>query len=394
MTADTKSRLTPLEILRKLVAFPTVSSETNLPLIDWVEEYLNNHGINAHRYVDSEQQNKAALFAQVGPPVAGAIVLSGHTDVVPVEGQDWHSDPFELVEKDDKYYGRGTCDMKGFDALAIWALVEAHHAGIKRPLQIALSFDEEIGCTGAPPMIEAMQSALPKGSAVVVGEPSGMRTVTGHKGTIGFGTKLVGFEVHSSLMHVGVSAIMYGAKLIDWANVKNQENAASQPGDLAALFVPPYTTLHVGKISGGTADNITAKTCEFAMDLRVAPGEQTDDWRQAYLAKVREVEAEMQAVVPDTRIEISPRFDVPALRPEKNGEAEALARSITGDNDSHVVSYGTEAGQFQDAGYSAVVCGPGSVDQAHQANEYISVAQFEAGHKFMRNLITHLGSDF
>ena len=384
-------RMTPFALMEKLVSLPTVSRDSNIPLIDWVADYLASHGIESHRYIDPDQP-KHALFAHVGPWEKGAIVLSGHTDVVPVDGQPWDTDPFSVVEKDGKYYGRGTCDMKGFDALAIWALVEAHHGGLKRPLQIALSFDEEIGCTGAPPMIAAMQAILPKGSAVIVGEPSTMQAVTGHKGGTGFNTHVVGFEVHSSLLHKGVNAIMAGAKLIEWANEMNTENMERKPSALAAMFDPPFTTVHVGMISGGTAHNITAKDCHFAMDFRVVPGENKDAWGTAYLKKVRAVEKQMQSVVPETRIEVTPRFDVPALEPEKDGEAEGLVRQITGDNASHKVSYGTEAGQFQEAGYSAVICGPGDIAQAHQPNEFITVSQFNAGHDFMRKLIARLQS--
>ena len=384
-------RMTPFALMEKLISFPTVSRDTNIPLIDWVARYLDGHGIESHRYIDPEQP-KHALFAHVGPWEEGAIVLSGHTDVVPVDGQPWDTDPFSVVEKNGKYYGRGTCDMKGFDALALWALVEAHHAGVKRPLQIALSFDEEVGCTGAPPMIRAMQPVLPKGSAVIVGEPSTMQAVTGHKGGTGFNTHVVGFEVHSSLLHTGVNAIMAGAKLIEWANEMNTENMGRKPSALAAMFDPPFTTVHVGMIEGGTAHNITAKDCFFAMDFRVVPGENKDAWGTAYLKKVREVEKQMQKVVADTRIEVTPRFDVPALEPEEDGEAETLVRQITGDNASHKVSYGTEAGQFQEAGYSAVICGPGDIAQAHQPNEFIEVAQFNAGHDFMRKLVARLQS--
>ena len=384
-------RLTPLELMEKLVAFPTVSRDTNIPLIDWVAEYLSSHGIESHRYIDPEQP-KHALFAHVGPWEEGALVLSGHTDVVPVDGQPWDSDPFTVVERNGKYYGRGTCDMKGFDALALWALVEGKYANIKRPLQVALSFDEEVGCTGAPPMIKAMQPVLPKGSAAIIGEPSSMQAVTGHKGGIGFNTHVIGFEVHSSLLHKGVNAIMAGAKLIEWANEMNSDSMAAKPTELAAMFDPHFTTVHVGMIEGGTAHNITAKDCKFAMDFRVVPGEDKDKWATAYLEKVREVEAQMQAVVPQTRIDIAPRFDVPALQPETAGEAETLVRQITGDNASHKVSYGTEAGQFQEAGYSAVICGPGSIDQAHQPNEYIEVSQFNAGHDFMKKLLDRLAA--
>ncbi len=385
-------RLSPLEIMAKLISFPTVSRETNLPLVDWVEEYLNSHGITAHRWPDPDQPHKAALYSHVGPVKEGAIVLSGHTDVVPVDGQPWNSDPFTVVEKDGKYFGRGTCDMKGFDALAIWALVEAHHAGVKRPLQLALSFDEEVGCTGAPPMIEAMQGVVPKGSAVIVGEPSMMQAVTGHKGGFGYATHLIGFEVHSSIMHTGVNAIMQAAPLIDWANDQNASNMAAEPSEIAAMFDPPWTTCHVGMIEGGTAHNITAKDCRFMMDFRVVPGENAADWRAAYLEQVKQAEARMQDVHPDARIDISDTFAVPALVPEQDGEAEALVRSITGDNASHVVSYGTEAGQFQEAGYSAVICGPGDIAQAHQPNEFITVAQFNQGHGFMERLVQRLSA--
>ncbi len=382
-------RLSPLAIMQKLVSFPTISSDTNLPLIDWVEDYLKSHAITAHRYVD-ETGEKAALFAHVGPWQDGAVVLSGHTDVVPVEGQPWDSDPFEVVEKDGKYYGRGTCDMKGFDALAIWALVEANAIGVKRPLQLALSFDEEIGCTGAPPMIKAMQPILPKGSAVIVGEPSNMQAVNAHKGSVGFNINVTGFEVHSSRLPYGVSAILESVRIIDWVNRTNTEIKVGKPTDIAAMFDPPFTTMHVGNIQGGTARNITAKDCWFNFEIRVVPDEEKEAWSKRFIDQVRKVEAGMQAINPDTKIEVSALFDVPGLRPEVDGEAEALARAITGDNARHVVSYGTEAGQFQEAGYSAVVCGPGSIDQAHQPNEFIEVSEFEAGHDFMRRLLKRL----
>ncbi|NOC91300.1 acetylornithine deacetylase [Ruegeria sp. HKCCD6604] len=386
-------RLTPLEIMTQLISFPTVSRDTNLPLVDWVQDYLQGHGIESHRWPDPDQPHKAAIFAHVGPMEEGAVVLSGHTDVVPVDGQPWDTDPFTVTEKDGKYFGRGTCDMKGFDALAIWALVEAQYANISRPLQLALSFDEEVGCTGAPPMIEAMQQVLPKGSAVIVGEPSMMQAVTGHKGGFGIDTHIVGFEVHSSIMHTGVNAIMAAAPLIDWANHRNAESMAAEPSEIAAVFDPPWTTCHVGMIEGGTAHNITAKDCKFMMDFRTVPDETQAEWREVYIEQVRQVEARMQAVHPDARIELSEHFAIPGLVPEQDGEAEALVRALTGDNASHVVSYGTEAGQFQEAGYSAVICGPGDIAQAHQPNEFISIAQFDAGHKFMQRLVEKLGAE-
>ena len=381
--------LTPFELMQKLVSFPTISRDSNLPLIDWVEEYLASHGIEAHRFPHPDEP-KAALFAHVGPWEEGAVILSGHTDVVPVDGQAWDSDPFEVVEKDGKYFGRGTCDMKGFDAMAIWALVEAHRQGVKRPIQIALSYDEEVGCTGATPLIEAMQPVVPRGNAVIVGEPSMMQAVTGHKGGQGFTVHVKGFEVHSSLLPYGVSAIMEAARIIDWVNDTNTANQDAPPTEVAAMFHPPFTTLHVGNITGGTARNITAKDCWFDIEMRVLPSEDKAVWKQHFIDHVRKVEAAMQAKQPDTEVVLEPPFDVPGLRPEENGRAEELVRSITGDNATHVVSYGTEAGHFQNAGYSSVICGPGDIAQAHQPNEFITIEQFNAGHDFMKRLVARL----
>ncbi|SLN19304.1 acetylornithine deacetylase [Pseudooctadecabacter jejudonensis] len=382
--------LSPRALMEKLISFPTVSRDSNLPLIDWVEDYLASHGISSARVPDATGQ-KAALYAHAGADVAGGVVLSGHTDVVPVDGQAWDTDPFTVVEKDGRLYGRGTCDMKGFDALAIWATVQAHKRGVARPLQLALSYDEEVGCVGAPPMIDAMvASGLPRASAAIIGEPSMMKVVTGHKGGLGFGVHMRGFEVHSSLIHEGVSAIMFGAKLIEWCNQVNAENAAKAPADMDAGFVPPYTTLHVGMVSGGTAHNITAKDCDFMLTFRIVPGETIEDWTERFHEKVRQVEAEMQSIRPETGIDLSPAFFVPGLKPEADGSAERLVRQLTGDNAVNVVSYGTEAGQFQERGYSSVICGPGDIAQAHQPNEFISVEQFKAGQVFMERLLDRL----
>ncbi len=381
---------TPREMLEKLVGFPTVSNVSNLELIDFVEDYLAGHGVKSHRIYDSTGE-KANLYAVIGPNAEGGVVLSGHTDVVPVEGQAWDSDPFTVVEKDGRLYGRGTCDMKGFDALGLALVPDMLAAGLKRPVQIALSYDEEVGCLGAPFMIDEMVARLPRAAAVIVGEPSMMKVVTGHKGAIGFQTHVHGFEIHSSLMHQGVSAVMVAARLVNWLRETFEAEQAKAPNPIDAVFEPPFTTFHVGKIQGGTANNITAKDCTFFTDIRSPASQDPMDWFAKYMEFVRGVEAEMQAIVPETRIEVTPPNEPnPALKPEENGAAEALARRITGDNGTHVVSYGTEAGQFQREGYSVVVCGPGNIDQAHQPNEYISIEQFEAGEAFMRRLIETL----
>ena len=383
------ARLSPRQILDKLVSFPTVSRDTNLPLIDWVEDYLESHGVTAHR-VWNEDRTKASLYAHIGPKVAGGVVLSGHTDVVPVDGQVWSSDPWTVTERDGRLYGRGTCDMKGFVALALAAVPLALAADLKRPLQLALSYDEELGCTGAPPMIAEMARSLPRAAAVIVGEPSRFSVVTGHKGGTGFKVHVKGYEVHSSLIHTGVSAIMAAAPLIDFANRVNAANAARPPAALAQMFDPPWTTLHVGMIQGGTAHNITAADCRFSCEIRVVPGEDIEDWVAALKGQVAQAVAAMQTIRPETGITVERFFSVPPLRPETDGAAEALARRLTGDNGLHVVSYGTEAGQFQAEGYSAVVCGPGDILQAHQPDEFLEISEFDAGWSFMQRLVASL----
>ena len=383
------ARLSPRQILDRLVAFPTVSRDTNLPLIDWVEDYLDSHGVAAHRVWNADR-TKASLYAQIGPAVAGGVILSGHTDVVPVDGQPWSSDPWKVTERDGRLYGRGTCDMKGFVALALAAVPLALATDIKHPLQLALSHDEEVGCTGAPAMIAEMARRLPRAAAVIVGEPSRFSVVTGHKGGTGFKVHVKGFEVHSSLIHTGVSAIMAAAPLIDFANRVNAANAARPPAALAQLFDPPWTTLHVGMIQGGTAHNITAADCRFSIEFRVVPGEDIEDRVAEFARQVARTVGTMQAIRPETGITLERFFSVPPLRPEANGAAEALVRRLTGDNGIHVVSYGTEAGQFQAEGYSAVVCGPGDIAQAHQPDEYLEISQFNAGWSFMQRLVAVL----
>ncbi len=378
--------LTSRQLLERLVAFPTVSRDSNLALVDWLQAYLEGHGLECHRHWSDDRQ-KAALMAHAGPRVAGAVVLSGHSDVVPVDGQAWSSDPWTVVERDGRLYGRGTCDMKGYVALAIWALVRAQKMGVRRPLQLALSYDEEVGCTGAPPMIETLGQVLPKGTAALIGEPSRMKIITGHKGGTGYHVHVKGFEVHSSLLPYGVSAIMEGARLINWVNDRNAAIRVAPPTPIAATFYPPFTTLHVGMIEGGTAHNITAADCRFAVEMRVVPGEDIAAHEAAFVAEAKRLDAAMKAVRPEAGVHLDRFFGVPGLVPEAEGAAEALARRLTGDNAVGVVSYGTEAGQFQEAGYSAIVCGPGDIAQAHQPDEFLELSEFEAGQRFMERLL-------
>ena len=387
---------TAREMMAKLVSFPSVSRDSNLELIDWVRAYLAGHGVESH-VVHSKTEPKANLFAQIGPNVPGGVILSGHTDVVPVDGQNWTTDPFTVVEKDGKLYGRGTCDMKGFNALGLALVPEMLKAPLKRPIQIALSYDEEVGHRGVPSLIEAMVGTLPHASAVFVGEPTSMKVVTQHKGGCSLTTRVRGFEVHSSLVHTGVSAVMNAARLIVWHADRMEENRiAAQKlgaGGPGVLFDPPYTTLHNGIVHGGTAGNITAKDCWFTSDIRCLPSEDGRDWFARYRAECDRVQAAMQAIRPETGIDIEVRLLAPGCRKEADGEAERLARLLTGDNGEHAVSYGTEAGHFQREGdYSTCVVGPGSIEQAHQPDEYITVEQLAAGEAFIRRLIDHLSN--
>ena len=376
-------------ILDRLVGFPTVSRDSNLALIDWVEAYLAGLGVHSRR-VWSADRAKAHLYAHIGPEVAGGIVLSAHTDVVPVDGQAWSTDPWTVTEIDGRLFGRGTCDMKGFAALMLAVVPRAQAAALKRPLQLALSYDEEVGCIAVCDMIEEMAQTLPRASAVIVGEPSMMRVVTAHKGGTGYDVEVRGHEVHSSLLHRGVSAVMEAARLVDWANRQNAESAARRPAPAAAAFDPPWTSLHVGRIRGGTAGNITARSCRFCIEFRVVPGERVEDWEAAFEAEVARVEAAMQQIHPECRIVLEKYYALPPLEPERAGAAEALARRITGDNGTHVVSYGTEGGQFQRHGFSTVICGPGDIAQAHQPDEYLTIAQFDAGARFLDRVVHSL----
>lgn len=373
------------EMIEKLVGFPTVSRDSNLPLIEFVQDYLQGWGIESH-LVYNDEKTKANLYATVGPRVEGGIVLSGHTDVVPVEGQAWDTDPFSVTRKDGKLFGRGTADMKSFSAIGLSLVPDMLAKKLDKPIHFALSYDEEVACLGAPFMIAEMAQTCPPVRGVIVGEPTQMRAVTAHKAIADVITRVKGHEVHSSLIHTGVSAVMVAARLITWWEDRMNVGAAKAKSDNP--FDPPYSTFHCGQIEGGTAHNITAKDCWFVTDIRAIPEESPHEHLDAYFKHLNEtVIPSMKAIHPECGITTEIIADVPGLRPEENGNAEQFVRSITGDNGQHVVAYATEAGQFQDEGFSTVVCGPGSIEQAHQPNEFIEISQVEAGTDFLRKVI-------
>jgi acetylornithine deacetylase len=360
-----------IDILRILVAFDTTSRGSNLALIEWVEAYL---------------------MASVGPAVIGGVVLSGHTDVVPVDGQPWTSDPWTLTERDGRLYGRGTCDMKGFLALALAAIPRLAAAPLRRPAHLAFSYDEEVGCLGAPDLIARIAAQVPAPDAVIVGEPTNMVAVRGHKGIATFRVTVTGREAHSSLTHLGVSANMAAIPLLAALNELSQR--LEREADPASPFTPKGASLTIGQINGGTAVNILARQCVILFDLRFPAGFKPDEALADIFALGRRIDADLKARAPEAGLVIEPRSSTPALAPEPDGPAEALSRRLAGDNGpARVVSYAAEAGQFQAAGFSTVICGPGSIDQAHQPDEFVEVSQIERGAAFMVRLVEMLSQD-
>ncbi len=374
-----------LDLIERLVGFDTVSSESNLALIDFVEDYLAGFGV-ASRRTASDDGRKANLYATLGPDIPGGVVLSGHSDVVPVEGQAWTSPPFSVTRAGSRLFGRGTADMKSFLAVALALVPEALEAGLRRPLHLAFSYDEEIGCYGIGRLIADVVENLPLPRIVIIGEPSEMRLVNAHKGGYGFETVVTGKEAHSSQPHRAANAIDAAAELIGFLAKLAEEKRRTAPPD--SPFDPPYTSLSVGTVAGGTALNIVPRACVFEWEIRPLPG----DSAEALLARFtrfaeEEVLPRLRSRAPEASIVTVTHCGVPPLSPEDGGPAEALVRLLSGANRAHAVSYCTEGGLFQEAGFSAVICGPGSIDQAHRPDEFIELAQVDACEAFVRKLI-------
>lgn len=377
-----------IDLLAKLVAFDTTSRLSNLALIEWVEAYLSGLGVSARR-VPNADGTKTNLMATIGPNIEGGVILSGHTDVVPVDGQPWSSDPFVLTERDGRLYGRGTCDMKGFLALALAVAPDLAARQLKRPVHLAFSYDEEVGCLGAPDMIATFAAEVPKAAAVIVGEPTLMQAVSGHKGISTFKVTVTGREAHSSMTHLGVSANMTAIKLMH--HLSQLSEALATEVDPSSLFTPSWPTLTIGQVNGGTAVNILARQCVFFFDLRCPPGRDPRAILSDFFALAEKLDGEVKARAPEGGVTVEVRSLTPSFAPEAEGAAESLARRLAGDNGPpRVAAYAAEAGQFQDAGFSTVICGPGSIDQAHQPDEYVEISQMERGAAFMARLIAEL----
>jgi acetylornithine deacetylase len=375
------------QILERLVNFPTVSSESNLPLIDWIRNFLADHGIESH-LVLNEKRDKANLLATIGPPLPGGLGLSGHSDVVPVQGQAWNSDPFTLTEKQSRLYGRGSCDMKGFIAAALSRVASWKSTRLRRPMHLLFTYDEEVGCLGAPSLVANAEARQLAPAAIIVGEPTSMRVATRHKGICTLRTSVSGIEAHSSLTHQGISAVMLAAEVVAYLGriasaLANNPRICGKDSQQSSGFEPAHTSLSVNRIQGGTATNILAANCEFHWDIRTLPNESPAEVIGKLQAFVQQTLARLACEGKRCSIETTVLTDVPALETDQ-GRAVELAhevlKSATGDA---AAPFATDGGYFQRAGWSTVVCGPGSIEQAHKPDEFIERTELRACEKFL-----------
>lgn len=381
------AHLSTVDILGKLVAFDTTSRNSNLPLLDWVEDYLAGHGITGERVYDETGQ-KANLWVTIGPRDVAGYVLSGHVDVVPVDGQDWSTDPFSLVEKDGRYFGRGTCDMKGFVASALAAVPAMAAAPLKKPIHLAISYDEEVGCRGVRTLLAVLKERPLKPEACFVGEPTNMQVVIAHKTGRPMRVTVKGFEAHSSLRPHGVNAIEEAAKLIVKINEIGQRLAART--DLDPLYAVPCSTTSVGVIRGGTVRNIVAGECVVDFDLRCVAGDDPHAIVAEIEAYAYEVlEPPMKAIHAGAGFTFQELALVPGLDTAADAPVTVLAKRLAGRNDHAKVAYGTEAGLFQEIGIPSAIVGPGSIEQAHKPDEYVEAGELAKADAFMGRLIAH-----
>lgn len=382
---STRPASATIDILERLVSFDTTSSRSNLDLTHWVREYLAGHGVAAE-IVPNAEGDKALLFARIGPDGVPALALSAHTDVVPVTGQAWSTDPFTLVERDERLYGRGSCDMKGFIAVVLAAVPALKAARLARPVQIVLTYDEETSMDGVADALRAVGTAWQPPLAVIVGEPTLMQVVDAHLSIAGLRMTITGRAAHSSLPQLGASAVLAAHEIIGELQRIQAEFTAA--GDPTGRFTPPHSTLNVGRVEGGTAHNIVPARCFLEFSMRGVPG--TDI--EAAIDRVMDfangpVLARLRETAPEAGIEIERWLLAPALAPETGSDAERIAMRLAGTNQTATVAYATEAGAFQRAGIPTVVCGPGSIDQAHAPDEFIALSQLAAGEAFMARLI-------
>ncbi len=374
------------DILASLVAFDTTSRNSNLPLIEFVEGYLSEYGVASERVYD-ETGEKANLWATIGPADVPGIILSAHTDVVPVDGQDWTSDPFAVEERDGRLYGRGTCDMKGFLAATLAAVPDMVKQDLKRPIHLAYSYDEEVGCLGVRELLRHLEDAPVKPEYCVVGEPTSMQVVIGHKAKRSMRVTVRGHSCHSSLAPFGVNAIDYAAMMI--LKIREIGRRLAESGTRDEAYDVAYTTAHTGVISGGSALNIVPDRCIFDCEFRALATDDPDALVEELRAYARdELEPKMQAVAPETGIDVAILSAFPGIETMPDAGITQLALRFANMNSHGKVAYGTEAGLFHDMlGVETIVCGPGSIEQAHKADEYVEVEQLARCDAFLGRLI-------
>jgi acetylornithine deacetylase len=371
---------TTVGLLGKLVAFDSVSRNSNLPIIAFIEDYLRTYGV-ACETVPSPDGKKCNLLARIGPDAPGGVALSGHSDVVPVDGQSWDSDPFMLTEKGEKFFGRGTSDMKSFIAVCLAFVPELKKLKLSKPMYLAFSYDEEVGCLGVPHLLEHIEGRANKPDFVLIGEPTMMQVVTAHKGVRSFETTVQGLEWHSSQPHYGINAVQVACGLIKFLSELGTKLRDER-------FDPAWTTVHVGVIAGGTARNIIPKECHFNWEIRPLPGEDADALFAKFEEECAKAAKKTKAVI--TTQPISRMMGV-TLPPEAASWRQAVMRAAN-TNREHAVSFGTEAGVFQDYGIPAIICGPGNIEQAHKPNEFIETAQIKDCIDFLSRLAQQLAA--
>ena len=384
MPLGSARRPSSVEMLRRLIAFPTVSRDSNLELIRFVRGIVEPYGAEI-RLTHDAAKRKANLFATLGPRGEGGILLSGHTDVVPVEGQAWDTDPFELVEKDGRLYGRGTCDMKGFIACVLALVPEFMERGLRTPLHLAFSYDEEVGCIGVGRLIADLRDAGIRPRSCIVGEPTEMRPVIAHKGKKGFRCTVRGLAGHSAYAPLGVNAVEFAAEAV--AFLKGLARRHRDQGPYDRGFDIAHTTVHTGVIRGGSALNVIPHECAFDFEFRHLPGDDPERLLHEFSDYVRSrLEPEMRATHPAAGFTIEPLSEIPMLDTGPEAEVVALAQELAGSGEIGKVSFATEGSQFQRAGIPTVVCGPGSIAQAHKPNEYVTLDQIARCDDFLGRL--------
>lgn len=385
------SEVSSRDLLERLVGFATVSRDSNLQLIRFIEAYLAGHGVQSELFFNDDG-TKANLFATIGPLVSGGVVLSGHTDVVPVDGQAWTVDPFRLSEKDGRLYGRGTADMKGFIASVLAAVPTFVQRPLRLPVHLAFSYDEEVGCLGVRPMLAELQKRPHKPALCLIGEPTELKPVLGHKGKLAMRCEVRGAACHSAYAPYGVNAIEYAAKLIGRLGAIGEQLA--HPDHHDPRFDPPYSTVQTGVIKGGRALNIVPAECEFDFEVRALPDFDAQDVASQLQAYAEEqLLPRMRAVQADTDIKLRPLSAYPGLATSPESEAARLLAILSQSSAFGTVAFGTEGGLFDQAGIPTVVCGPGSMDQGHKPDEFIALEQLEGCDAMLIRLADYLCAD-